>query len=65
MKELSYTEAMSRLEQITQAIEQGTLDIDSLSEKLKEAQQLLKHCKAKLNKVETDVNKILKSDEQE
>lgn len=65
MKEITYTEAMKRLEEITSAIEQGTLDIDALSDKLKEAQALLKQCKAKLQQVEKEVTQILNDDEQE
>lgn len=65
MKDLTYTQAVQRLEQITRSIEEGTLDIDQLSSKLKEAQTLLAYCKKTLQKVETDVNKILQNDEQE
>jgi exodeoxyribonuclease VII small subunit len=48
MKELSYKEAYSRLETIQAQIENNQLDIDDLSEKLKEAATLLKLCKDKL-----------------
>lgn len=61
----TYTEAMQRLEQITRAIEQGELDIDSLSDNIKEAQSLLAFCKDKLQKVEKDVNALLNTNEQE
>lgn len=61
----TYTEAMQRLEQITRAIEQGELDIDSLSDNIKEAQSLLAFCKDKLQKVEKDVNALLNPNEQE
>lgn len=65
MKELTYTQAIQRLEQITRSIEEGTLDIDQLASQLKEAQTLLGQCKKTLQKVESDVNKILQNDEQE
>lgn len=65
MKDLTYTQAIQRLEQITRSIEEGTLDIDQLASQLKEAQVLLSQCKKTLQKVESDVNKILKNDEQE
>lgn len=61
----TYTEAMQRLEQITRAIEQGELDIDSLSDNIKETQSLLAFCKDKLQKVEKDVNALLNPNEQE
>lgn len=65
MKDLTYTQAIQRLEQITRSIEEGTLDIDQLASQLKEAQTLLGQCKKTLQKVESDVNKILQNDEQE
>lgn len=65
MKDLTYTQAIQRLEQITRSIEEGTLDIDQLASQLKEAQTLLDQCKKTLQKVESDVNKILQNDEQE
>lgn len=61
---MTYSEAIEKLEQITSSIESGTLNIDSLSEKLKEAHSLLKLCKEKLSTIEKDVNKILQSNEQ-
>lgn len=66
MKEnITYTEAITRLEQLTKAIEDGTLDIDNLAVNLKEAQELLKVCKEKLGSIEEEVNKILQSDGKE
>ncbi len=66
MKEnITYTEAITRLEQLTKAIEDGTLDIDNLAVNLKEAQELLKVCKEKLGGIEEEVNKILQSDGKE
>lgn len=59
MKAPTYNEAIVRLEQITRSIEEGTMDIDALSTNLKEAQELLKLCKEKLQKVEKDVNEVL------
>jgi len=40
-------------------IESNTLDVDDLSEKLKEASALLKICKEKLFKVSEETKKIL------
>lgn len=65
MKELTYTEAVTRLEELTKSIEEGTLDIDVLSQKLQEARRLLKFCKEKLQNIEKEVNEILQNDEQE
>ena len=58
-KQMNYEEAMARLETIVQQMEQGELDIDSLSEQLKTAQKLIKQCKDKLTKTDEDIRKIL------
>ena len=58
-KELSYNEAYARLEEIQASIESNKLDVDELSDKLKEASALLKICKEKLFKVNEETKKIL------
>jgi len=58
-KKLSYNEAIARLEEIQAAIESNRLDVDDLSDKLKEASVLLKICKDKLFKVNEETKKIL------
>jgi len=58
-KELSYNEAFARLEEIRVLVESNNLDVDDLSEKLKEASTLLKICKDKLFKVNEETKKIL------
>jgi len=57
--DLSYKEAFTRLEKIQALIESNTLDVDDLSDKLKEASVLLKICKEKLFKVNEETKKIL------
>ena len=58
-KKISYTEAIRELESIVTEIEEGEITIDTLSEKVKRASELIKICKAKLTATEEDVNKIL------
>ena len=58
-KEQKYEAAMRQLEDIAAKMENGELDIDSLSEQLKTAQKLIKHCKDKLTKTDEDIRKIL------
>ena len=58
-KKFSYTEAIKELEQIVAEIEQGEITVDTLSEKVKRASELIKICKKKLTSTEQDVNKIL------
>lgn len=58
-RELKYETAMRQLEDIATKMENGELDIDSLSEQLKTAQKLIKLCKDKLTKTDADIQKIL------
>ena len=58
-KEQKYEVAMRQLEDIATKMENGELDIDSLSEQLKTAQKLIKQCKDKLTKTDEDIRKIL------
>ena len=58
-KEQKYESAMRQLEDIAAKMENGELDIDSLSEQLKTAQKLIKQCKDKLTKTDEDIRKIL------
>ncbi|WP_418788037.1 exodeoxyribonuclease VII small subunit [Leyella stercorea] len=62
-KEQKYEAAMRQLEDIAAKMENGELDIDSLSEQLKTAQKLIKQCKDKLTKTDDDIRKILGSED--
>ena len=55
--EITYKKAVQQLEQIVNKLENGELDIDTMTEQLKEAQHLSKFCKDKLNKVDEYINK--------
>lgn len=56
---LKYEEAMTRLENIVADMENGNLDIDSLCEKVKTAQKLIKMCRDKLIRTDEEIRKIL------
>ena len=58
-KKETYNEAVEKLRAIVEDIESGELDVDILSEKVKEATRLIKLCKEKLFKADEDVKKIL------
>ncbi len=58
-EKLTYEAAMERLEEIVEGFEQNTLELDQLTAQLAEAQKLIKYCSEKLQKVETDVKKLL------
>ena len=57
--ELTYEQALARLEDLAREMESGEVAIDLLATKLKEAQTLLKFCKDKLTKADTEVQKLL------
>jgi len=63
MEVKNYSEAMNRLESIVKKIENGEMDVDSLTDNLKEAKELVAYCKSKLLKVEEEVNKIMNKGE--
>lgn len=56
---MSYTQAIDRLNEIVQQMESGQLDVDALTETLKEARQLLTFCKEKLHAIDQDVQEIM------
>lgn len=55
----SYKDAMFEIESIINEIENETLDVDELSEKVKRVSKLIKVCKDKLYKTEKEVTSIL------
>ena len=57
-KEESYNEAIEKLRRIVAEIDKDELDVDLLSEKVKEASRLIKLCKEKLYKVDADVRNV-------
>lgn len=63
IKKTTYEQAMRRIEEIVARIENNELDIDSLGDSLKEAQQLIKFCRDKLFKADENIKKILEEDD--
>lgn len=58
-KKETYSQAISRLEQIVSQIDNNELDIDQLADKIKEANGLIAFCQSKLTKADTEIEKIL------
>lgn len=56
---MKYEEALSQLESIVEKMENDELDIDTLTEQLKTAQQLIRFCKDKLTKTDDEIKGIL------
>ena len=55
---MKYEDAMKRLEELVQQMESGDVSIDSLTQKLREAKQLIQLCKDKLTKTEEEIKKV-------
>lgn len=62
-KKQTYEQAMKRLEEIVTRIDSNELDIDSLGESLKEAQELIKFCREKLYQADGEIKKILEEED--
>lgn len=60
-KELTYKEALGRIREIVAEIERGDLDVDLLSDRVKEASRLLRFCDDKLRRVDADVRQALEA----
>ncbi len=63
--ELTYADAISELEQIITEMEDASIGVDELTDKVKRASLLLQFCRNKLTSTEQDVNNILKGFEKE
>ena len=59
MAELKYSKSIKKLEEIISKIESEEIDVDELSEKVKEAVTLIKDCKSKIEKAQLEVKKVV------
>jgi len=57
--ENKYSKAIKKLEDIIEKIENEEIDVDELSDKVKEAVSLIKVCKDKIEKAELEVKKVV------
>lgn len=62
-EKMTYEQAILKLEDIVRQVERGETSIDSLTELLKEAKQLIAYCKDKLYATEEEIKKVLADDE--
>ena len=60
-KEYTYSTAVARLEEILQQVQDGNENIDSLYRLLREADELIKFCRARLYEVDEEVKSLLGS----
>ena len=59
MAEVQYSKSIKKLEEIIEKIENEEIDVDELSMSVKEAVSLIKTCKAKIEKAELEVKKVV------
>ena len=57
--EMSYKEAIAEIEKILKSLREEQNSIDTLSERVARATELIALCREKLRKAEADVNKVL------
>ncbi|MET0465442.1 MAG: exodeoxyribonuclease VII small subunit [Chitinophagaceae bacterium] len=63
-KILSYEEAYRELAEIAEEIQNESVSVDVLAQKVKRAAELITYCQGKLRSTETEVNKIITQMEQ-
>jgi len=61
MPKMNYKQAIKRLQEIQQELENNPPDIDELSALVHEAKDLLNMCRKKLRDTETEINNTLDS----
>ncbi|MBP6343578.1 MAG: exodeoxyribonuclease VII small subunit [Candidatus Omnitrophica bacterium] len=59
MADVKYSKAVEKLDEIIRKIESEDIDVDELSLKVKEAVELVKMCKGKIEKAELEVKKVV------
>ena len=62
-EKISYSDAVAEIESILEKIEEGSLDVDALTEKVSRVTELLKICRDRLSLTEAQIDKILGEDQ--
>jgi exodeoxyribonuclease VII small subunit len=57
--EVGYADAMQELEQILRELEGDQLDVDVLAERVRRASELIKLCRGRIARAQTDVDQIV------
>ncbi len=57
-EELGYAEALAELESIVASMEQGQVDVDQLTSKIKRATELVGYCRDRLSTVQSQVEEM-------
>lgn len=59
MSDIKYSKSIKRLEEIIEKIENEEVDVDELSDKVKEAVELITTCKERIEKAEMEVRRVV------
>lgn len=62
---LTYSQAVTELDEIVRKMQSADCDIDNLSQYAARSLELIKHCKSKLTKTDEELKKILATIESE
>ena len=62
-EEMTYEQAMQRLEAMAQQMESGEIGIDEMAERLREARKLMNYCHEKLYEAEKNCKSLLNVEE--
>lgn len=65
MPEIKYSKAIQKLDEIIAKIEGDDIDVDELADKVKEAVNLIKTCKTRIEKAEMEVKQVVDGFEKE
>jgi exodeoxyribonuclease VII small subunit len=55
----SYAQSYEELQKILEALDQGEIDVDDLSEKVKRAAELIDFCQKRLRETELQVKRVM------
>ncbi len=58
-KEVKYREAVKKLDELISQIENDDVDVDELALQVKEAVELIRTCKAKIDKAELEIKQVV------
>ncbi|MBM3441226.1 MAG: exodeoxyribonuclease VII small subunit [Bacteroidetes bacterium] len=56
---MTYEKAYEELAHLSREMEEGSVTVDALAEKVRRAAELIQFCQAKLRETETEVNHII------
>ena len=63
MKDITYEQAMQRLDALAAKMEKNEIGLDEMAERLREAQELMNYCRECLYEAEKNCNSLLNVEE--